>query len=109
MLAYEEEDILKLCDKLVIILWQNILWIWLLIFSVRHHKIIIVFVPDTENSTKQSLLSCKTEIAKPDAIKKSFVTVSTVIAVVCIACVMVFLFKKPCPDHWDERVQPQIT
>lgn len=44
------------------------------------------FVSDIENSTKQSLSSCKTEIVKPDAYNNSFVTVLTVIAVVCIAC-----------------------
>lgn len=67
-----------------------------------------IFVSDIENSTKQSLSSCKTEIAKPNADKNSFVTVLTVIAVVCIACVMVFLFKEPCQDHSNIRMQPQI-
>lgn len=58
------------------------------------------FVSDIENSTKQLLSSCKTEIAKPDADKNSFVTA---IAVVCIACIMVFLFKEPRQDHSDKH------
>lgn len=66
-----------------------------------------IFVSDIENSTKQSLSSCKTEITKPDAEKNLFVTVLTVIVVVCIACVMVFLFKEPCQDHKDKSMQPQ--
>lgn len=66
------------------------------------------FVSDIDNSTKQSFPSCKTEIAKPDPDKNSFVTVLTVIAVVWIACVMVFLFKEPRQDHSDNRMHPQI-
>lgn len=66
------------------------------------------FVSDIENSTKQSLSSCKTEIVKPDAYKNSFVTVLTVIAVVCIACVIIFLFKERRQGHSDKRIQPQI-
>lgn len=69
---------------------------------------LFIFVSDVENSTKQSLSSCKTEIEKPDTDKNSFVTVLTVIAVVSIACVMVLLFKEPCQEQNDKKMQPQI-
>lgn len=83
-------------------------WFYWLFSFLLHIIKLCNFVSDIENSTKQSVSRCKTEIAKLDAEKNPFVTVLTVIADVCIACVMVFIFKEPCPHHKDKSMQLQI-